>query len=165
MNIIHLLWVSLLLCLAGCAQDAGPQSEAGTGTSDAPAAAAAQPDAADTDAASAGDVEARVAAGDADKGKRMFLLCQACHSLDAAGANKVGPNLNGVIGRAAGKAEGFIYSAPLLESGIVWDAKSLDQWLQNPAAMVPGTTMVFPGIQDPVQRADLIAYIRDMTGG
>ena len=69
------------------------------------------------------------------------------------------------MGRAAGKAEGFIYSAPLLESGIVWDEKSLDQWLQNPAAMVPGTTMVFPGIPDPVQRADLIAYIRDMTGG
>ncbi len=118
-----------------------------------------------TDAASGGDVEALVAAADADKGKRMFLLCQACHSLDAGGANKVGPNLHGVIGRAAGKADGFIYSAPLLESGIVWDAKSLDQWLLNPAAMVPGTTMVFPGIQDPVQRADLIAYMRDMTGG
>jgi cytochrome c len=97
-------------------------------------------------------------------GQRQYIYCQACHSIDAGGAHKVGPNLHGIFGRSAGQAEGYVYSTVLRESGITWDAAAMDKWLVSPAAMVPGTTMVFAGVSDPVQRANLIAYLQQVTG-
>lgn len=86
--------------------------------------------------------------------------CGTCHSLDA---NRIGPAHRGVFGRAAGSAAGYSYSPMLKASGIVWNAASLDQWLQGPQKMVKGSKMYFvmPGASD---RAAIIAYLKATSG-
>jgi cytochrome c len=99
------------------------------------------------------------AAGDPEAGARAFRGCAACHSL-AAGRHMTGPSLAGMWGRKAGTAEGFTrYSEAMVSSGVTWDAKTLDAWLENPAGFIPGNRMTFPGIADGKARADLIAYL------
>jgi cytochrome c2 len=102
-------------------------------------------------------------AGDARRGRLLYLQCRSCHSVEAGGMNKVGPNLHGVVGRAAGQVEGFVYSDALVASGIVWTAETLDAWLADPSEYVPGNRMIFTGIADPRDRADIIAYVREAT--
>jgi cytochrome c len=92
-------------------------------------------------------------------GKRLFLYCAACHSIGAGEADKVGPNLHGVIGARAGTRGGFAYSAALRESGIVWSDDTLNAWLEQPTALVPATKMAFAGLPGDQDRADLIAYL------
>ncbi|MEW5864040.1 MAG: cytochrome C [Pseudomonadota bacterium] len=100
------------------------------------------------------------AAGDAKRGAVAFRACVACHSLEQ-GVHLTGPSLAGIWGRPAGAAAGFRrYSAPLRRSGIVWDENSLDAWLRDPQALVPGNTMLFQGLEDARARADLIAFLR-----
>ena len=94
-------------------------------------------------------------AGDAERGKTVFeKRCVGCHALDA---NREGPQLSGVFGRKAGSVAGFQYSASVKNSGLTWYPETLDKWLTDPDAMVPGNDMSFatPKAQD---RADLIAY-------
>jgi cytochrome c len=100
----------------------------------------------------------------AAQGKRLYLQCRACHSLEAGGINTVGPNLHGLFGSAAGQAEGFNYSDVLLESGVVWTPKTLDKWLARPSDFLPGNRMIFAGVSDPADRADLILYLLQATG-
>ena len=104
--------------------------------------------------------DAVLTAGDPEKGKRFYIFCQACHSINAGGMNKVGPNLHGIVGSAAAQVEGFIYSDALAAADITWDEATLDSWITRPSQTVPGTTMVFAGINDPQQRLDLIAYLQ-----
>lgn len=85
--------------------------------------------------------------------------CGACHSLDA---NRVGPKHRGVFGRKAGGVEGFHYSTALKNSHIVWGDQTLDRWLQNPTAVVPGTAMGFR-LSSAQDRADVIAYLRQQS--
>jgi len=148
------------LLLAGCAQETGaPQSQVAEGAAapaDQMASAAA---AAAAEASADAEFMAMFAAADAGQGKRHFLLCQSCHTMNAGGANKLGPNLAGVVGSLAGQVQGFGYSEALLGAGVVWDPATLNKWLESPARLVPGTTMVFAGIRDPQQRANLIAYL------
>jgi len=98
-------------------------------------------------------------AQDAEAGKKLFTKCAPCHAVGPGAKNKVGPELNGLIGRAAGHVEGFNYSPALKGSGITWDEASLDEWLANPKAKVPGNKMLFPGMKDEIERSDLIAYL------
>jgi cytochrome c len=102
--------------------------------------------------------------GDAEKGKVQFLQCRACHTLEADGSNKVGPNLWGVVGRKAGLVPGFNYSDAMKNSAVIWTDATLDQWLARPAEFMPGNTMIFVGIRRPEDRADIIAYLRRETG-
>ncbi len=105
------------------------------------------------------------AAGDVGRGAAASRGCMACHSF-APGRHMTGPSLAGLWGRRAGTAMGFgRYSDALAKSEIVWDEKSLDAWLQNPAALVPGNTMSFGGIADAGTRADLLAYLRAVSDG
>src|SRR3954470_6870548 len=97
--------------------------------------------------------------GDPQNGARTFRACVACHSL-ASGQHRTGPSLAGVFGRKAGTAEGFRrYSPALKAAGVVWDRTTLDAWLTDPQAFIPGNRMIFPGIKDDQPRADLIAYL------
>ena len=102
------------------------------------------------------------AEGDAAKGEKIFKKCKACHLLEA-GKKKPGPHLAGLFGRTAGTVEGFKYSKAMIESGIVWDEATLDEYLTKPKAMVPKTKMAFPGLKKEQDRADLIAYLMEAT--
>jgi cytochrome c len=108
------------------------------------------------------DVETQSAlSASAETGKRMFLFCQSCHSVNEGGANKVGPNLYDVFGKPAAQKEGYTYSKALTAADITWTAEVLDKWIESPGVVVPGTSMIFAGIQNPQQRADLIAYLQE----
>ncbi|MGC6401385.1 c-type cytochrome [Sphingomonas sp. FW199] len=92
-------------------------------------------------------------------GQTAFAQCRACHTVNKGGANGVGPNLNGVVGRKAASVAGFNYSPALKKSGITWTEAKLDAYLANPAATVPGTKMVIR-VNDANKRAAIIAYLK-----
>ncbi len=101
--------------------------------------------------------------GDAARGQRVFGACAACHSLEPD-RNMTGPSLAGLWNRKAGGLASFPrYSPALKSSGVVWDERTLDAWINDPQHVVPGNTMTFPGIKDARQRADLLAFLKDAT--
>ncbi|MTD96174.1 c-type cytochrome [Hyphomicrobium sp. xq] len=102
-------------------------------------------------------------AQDAANGKKLFTKCAPCHAVGPGAKNKVGPELNGILDRAAASVEGFAYSDALKKSGLKWDDANLHKWLENPKALVPGTKMLFPGVKDEVERDDIIAYIESFN--
>jgi cytochrome c oxidase assembly protein subunit 11 len=94
-------------------------------------------------------------------GHEVFeTVCSACHSLHA---NKVGPSLDGVVGRQAGSVPGYPYSQALANAHFVWNATTLDKWLTDPRGFVPGATMPL-SIPDAVRRRDIIAYLESLKG-
>ena len=95
--------------------------------------------------------------GDPNRGKTLYQACQACHSIDE---NDLGPKHRGVVGRRAGSIEDYSYSAALKSSGLTWDEATLDRWLTNPSALVPGTKMFFQ-VGDGQNRADIIAFLKE----
>ena len=97
--------------------------------------------------------------GDPANGKVLFSLCSACHTVTPGGANMVGPNLHGVFGRKAGSKSDFSYSDSIKATGWTWDAQHLDNWMADPLKVLPGSKMVFVGLPDAKQRADVIAYL------
>ena len=102
-------------------------------------------------------------AGDPAQGKKVFVKCQACHSLEA-GVTKVGPSLHGIIGRASGSEADFSYSDAMKSANVHWTPETLDQYLTNPKKMVPGTKMAFPGLPKEKDRADIISYLEQAAG-
>ena len=108
---------------------------------------------------------ASAAAGDAVRGARAFAQCMSCHSVEPD-RHLTGPSLAHVWGSKAATAKGFIrYTDALAKSGLTWDAQTLDKWLANPSALVPGTSMKFPGVKEPAVRADLVAYLQAVSEG
>ena len=99
-----------------------------------------------------------VRAADPEKGKSVFEQCAACHSLGDPG-DYDGPMLKGVIGRKAGSLEDYRYSAAMKRSDVTWDATTLDRYVTDPQALIPGNRMAFAGISDKAERDDLIAYL------
>ncbi|MDD2056830.1 c-type cytochrome [Pseudomonas sp. GD03860] len=103
-----------------------------------------------------------LAQGDAAQGKALFTTqCGYCHSVEA-GKHMMGPSLLGVAGKASAQAPGFNYSPVFKAAGLTWDDASLDRWLTNPAAMVAGNMMMFPGQADAKAREHLIAYLKQL---
>ncbi|MCX7365683.1 MAG: c-type cytochrome [Alphaproteobacteria bacterium] len=110
----------------------------------------------------AGTVAAQ--SGNEARGERVFnQQCKICHAVEKADASAVGPNLAGLFGRKAGTAPGFEASDAMKASGIVWDDKTLADYLKDPQARLLGTTMVFNGLKQAAQLADVIAYLRKAT--
>lgn len=97
------------------------------------------------------------------EGKAAFANCAACHTIEQGAANGAGPNLFGIIGKAAGNVAGFAYSDALKASGITWTAAELDSYIADPAAKIPGTTMVAGAIADQAKRQAVIGYIESVT--
>jgi cytochrome c len=99
--------------------------------------------------------------GDAAAGEAVFKKCTACHNV-ADAKHKVGPSLQGVVGRQPGVAEGFKYSKAMTDfgAGKVWDDEQLAAYLENPRGVVKGTRMAFAGLKDPKEIADVIAYMK-----
>ena len=100
-----------------------------------------------------------LAAGDATKGGDVAKRCMICHTFDNGGANKVGPNLFGVVGRTAGSVSGYNYSTAMKGAGFKWTEENLSAYLADPKVKVPGNKMAFAGLSKPDQIADLIAYL------
>lgn len=122
----------------------------------APAAGAAAPAAAVFDPAEAAKA---AATGNARGGAALFIKCQGCHSSGQGGPNKFGPNLWGVVGRPKASHEGFNYSDAMKAKGGNWTLEDLAAFIHNPKTFVPGTKMLFPGVADPGDLGDLLAYL------
>ena len=109
--------------------------------------------------AAASDLDARLASANMKRGQLLYMVCKACHDVEAGLPHKVGPNLHGMFGRKAGTAEGFKYTDALAKSGLVWTPETMDEWLRQPGALVPGNGMAFAGIANDADRASLIAWL------
>lgn len=97
--------------------------------------------------------------GNAVHGQQLFARCAACHTVGQTGG-KIGPSLNGVVGRKAASVVGYNYSPAMKNSGLTWDPTTLTRFLQAPMKVVPGTKMFFPGLPNPQDQADLTAYLK-----
>lgn len=107
----------------------------------------------------------QAATGDPEAGAKAFLVCSACHSTAPDGAALIGPNLYGVVGREVGSVAGFDYSPELKAVGGTWTPERIDRFLADPNAFAPGTRMGLAGIADPVERANLVAYLGSLKAG
>ena len=104
-------------------------------------------------------------AADACRGERAFQKCYACHSVKPGEGGLPGPNLAGIVGRRAGADASFEYSPALAAraaAGLAWTDAALDAFLADPLGWLPGTSMNFVGLGDAGERADLIAYLRNV---
>lgn len=100
-----------------------------------------------------------LAAADVAKGEAIFKKCVACHTIAAGGANGIGPNLHGVLGKPAASHAGFAYSDALKSKGGTWTFEAMSEWLANPKKYAPGNKMTFAGLGNPEERAAVLLYI------
>ncbi len=106
-------------------------------------------------------------AGDTAKGEKVFRKCKACHAVGEGAENKVGPVLNGVVGRQVGMVDGFAYSDTLValsEEGTVWSPEELAAFLTKPRDYAKGTKMSFAGLRKEDERVNVIAYLATFEG-
>jgi cytochrome c len=108
-------------------------------------------------------IEQLLAKADVGRGENSVKKCAACHTFDKGGRTLVGPNLWGVVGRPKASVPGFNYSAALKSKGGNWTIEEINQFIANPKAMVPGTSMTFAGISRAGERADIIVYLNSRS--
>ncbi|HEY8595061.1 MAG TPA: cytochrome c family protein [Devosiaceae bacterium] len=146
------------------ATTAAPAAESAPASSDTQAAA---PAAAAPAASGGSGLAAMLASADAAKGAKDARACQACHSFDKGGPNKVGPNLYDIVGRKIATEPGYSYSDALKakdpNGDTAWTYDLLDQWLTKPKDFAPGTKMSYAGIAQPEKRADVLAYLQSLS--
>lgn len=135
------------------AEESTPTDE--PATAEEPAAAAAEP---------AAGIAALLAGADADAGSKVARKCAGCHTFDEGGANRIGPNLWNIVNRPVAEAEGYNYSLALDGIDGEWTYERLDDFLAAPKDFAPGTKMGFTGIAGDDDRANLIAYLRSLSG-
>jgi cytochrome c len=92
-------------------------------------------------------------------GEKVWAKCQSCHTINAGGANGVGPNLHGIMGKPVAAVGGFAYSGALSGLGGAWDWDRMDAWLKNPRGYVDGTKMAFAGLSKIEDRAAVALYM------
>jgi len=101
-----------------------------------------------------------LAAADVAKGEQVFGKCKSCHTIEAGGANGLGPNLHGVLGEGIGVgAGGFAFSDALKGVGGSWNFENMNEWLTSPKKFAPGTKMTFAGLSSPEDRAAILVYM------
>jgi cytochrome c len=100
-----------------------------------------------------------LATADVAKGEAIFKKCMACHTIAAGGANGIGPNLHGTLGKALAGHAGFGYSDALKGKGGTWTWDTMNEWLSNPKKYAPGNKMTFAGLGNPEERASILLYI------
>ena len=111
-------------------------------------------------AASGPGLNTLLASADVAAGEKVFAKCAACHTANQGGANGIGPNLYGTVGEGIGQGKGgFAFSDALKSKGGNWTFENLDHWLTSPREFAPGTKMTFAGLGNPVDRANLIAWL------
>ena len=108
-------------------------------------------------------IEFYLAKADPALGEQVFKKCAACHNATKGGANQLGPNLWGAIGKPHGHVPGFAYSDALKSKPGVWNWDGLNHWLKSPKSYAPGTKMTFAGLSKPEDRANLIAYLNKQS--
>ncbi len=103
-------------------------------------------------------------AQDAAAGKVAFIACAACHTINKGDPNRVGPNLNGIMGKKAGSVAGFAYSDNFKKgaAAITWDEKKMEEWIEAPAKVIAGTKMTYPGQANETTRKNIVAYIKSI---
>ena len=97
------------------------------------------------------------------RGAAAAKVCQACHTFDKDGPNRVGPNLYGIVGDKKGEGRNFNFSAAIKAKGGSWSIEDLNQFIANPKGYIPGTAMGFAGISRDSQRADVLAYLNSLS--
>lgn len=103
-----------------------------------------------------------LAQADPAKGESLFAKCMSCHTINSGGANGIGPNLHGSVGKAIGQgAGGFAFSSALKDMGGTWTFEQMDAWLERPKGFASGTKMTFAGMGKPEDRAAMILYLND----
>lgn len=102
---------------------------------------------------------AAFAEGDIAKGEKVFKKCKACHAVGEGAKNRVGPILNGVVGREAAMVEGYKYSKAMKAAGLTWDEETLTAYLTKPRKTVKGTKMAFAGLKKEADLENVIAYL------
>jgi len=108
-------------------------------------------------------MEAVMASASVEKGQATAKQCQACHTFEKGGPNRVGPNLWGIVGRPRASEAGFNYSAAMKAKGGTWTFGELYAFLANPRGYIPGTAMTFAGLSRGQQRADVIDYLHTLA--
>jgi cytochrome c len=104
-----------------------------------------------------------LAKADAKRGQQIAKKCIQCHTFDAGGPQRIGPNLHGIVNQKAGQKTGFPYSKDLLCKDITWTPETLNLLLHKPRALIPGTRMSFAGLSKAEDRADVIAYLQSLS--
>ena len=107
-----------------------------------------------------GVMSAAASAQDAAAGEKVFAKCKACHQIGETAKNAVGPVLNGLIGRKTGTVEGYSYSDANKDSGLTWDDATFKEYIRNPKAKIPGTKMVFAGLQKDEDVDNVLAFLK-----
>lgn len=110
------------------------------------------------------NILAFMAAADIAKGEALTKKCAACHGFDKGGAHKVGPNLYGILGKDIASAAGYAYSDALAALPGSWGFQEMSEFLTKPKDYAPGTKMAFIGLKKPEDRANMIAYLRSLSG-
>lgn len=153
------LAVMAALGLAACGQPAGSPA------SDSAAKPAAEPVVLTDEqkAALLAELPEPYRSADLERGERLYAMCRSCHTYVPGGANLTGPNLWGTFDAKAGLVAGYNYSEALKTSGLVWDAATMDKWIENPRGLVQGTKMAYVGMKSAEDRAALVAWLKVNT--